>query len=199
MHNVELIENICNLVYTNKEKNIRLDKVNYDLNDPFKKYYRLELIINAILKYENKEFSIDELKGWANSYDWIISGGFNEELYEEMIENNPLVYYIIASISSTLKSLALINDDDVIYFKNAFTKLDEVLNNIDSWDFFYSSLDLELEEEVSVLIVNEDNKEFTRLNLSFMADLSDANELELSDLDDLECQYKENGFVDFLD
>lgn len=199
MHNVEFIENICNLVYTNKQKNIRLDKVNYDLNDPFKKYYRLELIINAILKYENKKFSIDELKGWANSYDWIISGGFNEELYEEMIENNPLVYYIIASISNTLKSLALINDDDVNYFKNAFTKFDEVLNNIDSWDFFYSPLDLELEEEVSVLIVNEDNKEFTRLNLSFMADLSDANELDLSDLEDLESQYIENGFIDFLD
>ncbi|MDE5910950.1 MAG: hypothetical protein K2H24_01310, partial [Clostridia bacterium] len=88
MYNKILFEKICNVECSFEELkqfNGKIDEQEYDLDNPFEKYYNVDRIVLAIEKYKRKDMEYRCLACWANAYNWIISGGCKLK-YEESLK-----------------------------------------------------------------------------------------------------------------
>ena len=65
-----------------EEININQTSIEYDLDYPFEKYYNVATIIGAINKYISKEWNHRTLANWCCIYNWILGGGFKEDVKE---------------------------------------------------------------------------------------------------------------------
>ena len=85
MFDKKLIEKVCNLTCTKTElADINVEKINYDTDNPFKKYYSFAVIKGAIEKYISKKWDDQTLAHWAYLYDWILEGGFEENVVDNL-------------------------------------------------------------------------------------------------------------------
>ena len=50
-----------------------LEKIEYDLDKPFNKYYNFKYIENIVEKCLNKKITVKYLAKWANIYNWILT------------------------------------------------------------------------------------------------------------------------------
>ncbi len=165
MFSKQLFERICNLEVTYEElesfnKNIREQE--FDLEQPFEKYYRVEQFINAIEKHLAGEITAEYLSAWANAYDWIIMGGFKlgECPYE-------LKYLIRWTISDNLDALAFYDENTAEFYQlnewgEWLRSFDEIYRNRDEWelDVAYAK---SRDKEDTVLLVNHKRKLFADL------------------------------------
>ncbi|MCH5180791.1 MAG: hypothetical protein J1F32_06230 [Erysipelotrichales bacterium] len=167
MFDKELIKKICDLTCKFEEINIPQDKLKYDNEYPFEKYYKLEIIVNAIKKYLNKDWDDKMLSSWACRYDWVICGGF----YEDLKENNKNIIeeFIRSQISWKLDGLSFFEDwfleEDAFDLNKTieeFENLDFVLNTIDNWKAYYAMVGplAKENEDQYVLLINELDKKY---------------------------------------
>ena len=145
-----------------------IDKKEFDLDNAFKKYYKVEKIVCAIEKYQSKKINAKFLAYWSNAYDWIINSGFKIENNDKSIS---LKEILIFEISDWLDSLSFFDDSDDWYnleeYKTAFRVLDSVLQDIDNCEAIFA-VDADEEDEdddyyahdVAVLIKNVNAKYF---------------------------------------
>jgi len=158
----ELINKICDLSCSFSEINIAQDKINYDIEHPFKKYYKLDTIIAAINKYKNKEITDRFLAHWACLYNWIICGGFNDELIEE--KGNSILELVKQLISDDLDALSFFykEDEDMIEdYILGFKNLDEIYKTVNNWKGYYAPSEYaDFNNDQYVLLVDDINKKF---------------------------------------
>lgn len=169
MYNKELIDKICNLTCTFDEINIPQDSIKYDTIEPFKKYYSIDIILKAIEKYENKEWSDHHFAHWCCLYDWIICGGFKDNIIED--KNNTIREFIKSTISWDLDGLSFFDeksyfDEDDEYgvdgWKIQFKNLDYILNKVGNLYVFYGPVyEYDLDNAAQyVVLVNDLDKTF---------------------------------------
>ena len=84
MYDRELIQKVCALTCSKEEVVRNQTTIKYDTVHPFKKYYNVSAITGAINKYISKEWDDQTLAHWACIYCWILSGGFDDNVKEDL-------------------------------------------------------------------------------------------------------------------
>lgn len=194
MYNKKLFEKICNVTCSFEELEtfvIKIDEKEFDLNNPFKKYYDLKIILYAIQRYEKKEIDDKYLAYWMNAYNWIIMGGFkiepkdNSFTFEEWLE---------WEICDWLDSLSFFDVSRECYnledYKNSLAVLDKIYRNANDWDRVFAHTDEYNEDDVVVLAYNKKSKEFVKIYGELEASCLDCLDVKFQkiELDELEKQ-----------
>ena len=136
MLDIELRTKIIDGTCTRKElKNFteHFNKCDFDLDNPFKKFYNLEKILNVIEKKKNNKISSSYYSMWNYAYKLIISFGDNFAYSE-------IEYFIVNEIKHLLSSISYdtkYNKKLLNHFAGKFIFLDSILNNSTKWKYFY--------------------------------------------------------------
>lgn len=164
MYDRELIEKVCNLTCKPEEINVDQTSFKYDVDHPFEKYYKVDIIIGAINKYILKEWNDITLANWCCIYDWILCGGFDANIKENF---NPFERFLVDVISWDLDGLSFFDEDvdelDEVYEWIKFYKnIDRVWQTRNGWKGVYATIG-EYDKENGqqyVVIVNDSLKEY---------------------------------------
>lgn len=158
MYNQKLFDKICSVSCSFgelKEFVTNIDKKEFDLHNPFEKYYSVQSIIFAIEKYQSKEIDAKFLAYWMNAFNWIIMGGFKDNIDDEGVT---LKEFLIWTITDWIDSLSFFDDTNDFYnledYKNVYKVLDSVLQDIDQCKAIFTEYDCS-EDAVVVLITND--------------------------------------------
>ena len=134
MFDKDLIEKICKLTCTKDDVCRNQSTINYDIDNPFCKYYDINIIIDAINKYISKDWDDQMLAGWFCIYNWILFGGFNNKVNEDF---NPLEKYLIEDLSWFLDGLAFFDKDN--YFEESEDEIYDITNKLKHWDHIWQT------------------------------------------------------------
>lgn len=167
MYDKDLIEKICNLTCSKEDVCRNQTSINYDNEYPFRKYYDVKIIIGAINKYISKEWDGQTLARWCCIYNWILCGGFSNNLKEDL---NPLETFLFDDLSWSLDGLSFFDEDtyfeeseDEIYnIIEGFNDWDHIWQTRDSWKGIYATIgkfDM-INGDQYVLLINENLKEY---------------------------------------
>ncbi len=139
MFNQDFFEKVCRVECTFAELEAEnLEEMEYDYENPFEKYYKLENILLAIQKYQKHSITAQHLAYWANTYNWIINGGFKTE---EKKTKSSLEQIILWEISDTLDALSFFDGKryyNLKWFSQAFSTLDLILHSLEKWQVHYT-------------------------------------------------------------
>lgn len=107
----KLFEKICEAKCSIKEledfvRNI--DEKDFDLDNPFEKYYDLDRIIAVIEKYQNGLINAKYLANWMNAYNWIMMGGFKIDDDDNHINLKELLIWLICDWLDSLSFLIVV-------------------------------------------------------------------------------------------
>jgi hypothetical protein len=174
MFDNELYEKICTISCTFDELNefnTRINEKEFDTDNAFEKYYRLETILKCIRLFKERKIDAYYLAYWANAYNWIIMSGFNDELEGEKFFIDEIIKY---EISDLLDSLSFYDDIKEIRFiddyEKGFTAYDKVYRTLEDWHIAYakSTSEVYLEDgycDYDILAINDKTKEFIYLRI----------------------------------
>ena len=199
MYNKCLFEKICNVScsFAELEKFVSdMSKEEFDLENPFEKYYNVEAIISAIEKYQSNQISTSFLAYWMNAYNWIIMGGFKIDNSDESIS---LKEFLIWTISDWLDSLSFFNWGEEYYnledYKNTYRVLDSFWKDIGQCEAVFAE-DGYNDDDVVVLITNNNSKSFARIygELDYNNEAIDFEKVEPSCLENRAKQLNDSGY-----
>jgi len=134
MYDKDLINKVCNLTCTKEDLYRNTTSINYDIGYPFKKYYDVNTIIGALNKYLSKEWDDRTLANWCCIYNWIICGGFHDDLKEDF---NPLELFLVNAISWDLDGLSFF--DETYYLENGVEEIYEWIEQYKGWDHIWQT------------------------------------------------------------
>ena len=167
MFDKNLFEKICKVTCTLDELkafNHKINKKEFDLENPFAKYYNLNSILHCI-NLRIKGFVTDKfLAYWANAFNWIIMGGFETKYNDDTEKSISLETLLIWEISDWLDSLSFFDGDTEFLnlddYKNTFTSLNSIYKNPDKWTIYYAFTNEEYDNvepvnSIVVLLINE--------------------------------------------
>ena len=162
MLNKELIEKACNLTCSKDDMVIDQSEMQFDIDHPFRKYYDVNIIVKAIQKYECGEWDDVTLAYWANFYNWVICGGFDDNVVEELDEFEILIKHIICW---DLDDLSFFEDDgDDMYpdLAEGFIDLDSILKTTEEWKYYYAYVGKfdRYNRNPYILLVNDKEKKY---------------------------------------
>ena len=201
MYDKKLFEKICNVTCSFEELEpfvIDINKKEFDLDNPFEKYYDLQTILLAIHRYEKGEVSDRYLAYWMNAYNWIIMGGFKIET-----ENNSITFkeWLEWEICDWLDSLSFFDETKEWFkldkYKKAFTVLSKVYCNIKGWNSVFSEEEGSYnEDDVVVLAYNDKTKEFVKIygQLDYYCLDVEFPKIECNELENQMKELKEKGY-----
>ena len=104
-------------------KNLDIEKIKYDLHNPFSKYYSLKIVNDAISKYKSNEMSLEELHVWFNAYNWILNGGFKDSansMEDEVID------LIRSELSWIIDGMSFVDEEDIDDYYESIKILDGI-------------------------------------------------------------------------
>ena len=84
MYDKDLIQRVCNLTCSKEDVVRSQTTIAYDKLQPFRKYYNVEAIKGAMEKFASDEWDDQTLAHWACIYCWILSGGFGDNVKEDL-------------------------------------------------------------------------------------------------------------------
>lgn len=202
MYNKELFKRICNVSCSFEELKafvIKISKKEFDLNNPFEKYYDLKKILFAIQRYEKKEIDDRYLACWMNAYIWIIMGGF-----KIVAKDNSITFreWLEEVISDWLDSLSFFDASDDWYnlddYKKALGVLDKIYRNSNDWDRVFTHADKfgDNEDDVVVLVSNSKTKEYVKIygELDYLNQEVKFSQTEPDEFEKEINRLKENGY-----
>ncbi len=191
MFDKELIKKICDVTCLEDEVRRNQTTIKYDTQYPFKKYFSLDSIVKAIGMYTSNKWNDITLASWFCIYNWIICGGFSDDLKEDL---TPLEELLKEVISWDLDGLSFFDvsmpegnidfRDDIQLFKDFL----HILNTINDWRCYYACVGLECKwnNENYIVLINDKTKEYMIISSSFL-------EIEYSD--DIFHHLKDKEFV----
>ena len=176
MFDEELIERICNLTCSDEDVFKDNTLIKYDVDYPFKKYYNANTIINAIKKYASHEWSDKKLAHWACIYFWILAGGNDQNLKEDL---NSFEEFYAQCIIESLDSLSFFESTDLEkseiqewleYNIEYYTDLNHIWETREKWQIYYYLTNefvcFDDEDDCKsayTILVNNETKEFAIL------------------------------------
>lgn len=163
MFDKELIQKVCDLTCSKKDIVRNQTTIKYDTNQPFKKYYNGSVIIGAIKKYTSNEWDDQTLKYWACIYCWILCGGFDDNIVEEL---NSLEDFFKEVITWDLDGLSFLSsDDDEQDMSNdikIFEAYDYIWQTRKEWKAVYSMIGSSAKEnnDQYVALINDTSRKY---------------------------------------
>lgn len=165
MYDKELIERVCNLTCTKEDIFRDQTTINYDHEYPFKKYYDVNIIVVAINKYLSKEWDDHTLAHWACIYNWIICGGFHDDLKEGL---DSFEEFMKDVISWDLDALSFFDEEYLEEDENLYDRIqlykdwDHILKTKNGWKVVYAMVSpcAEFNEDQYLVLINNEIKEF---------------------------------------
>lgn len=165
-----LIKRVCDLTCSKEDVVRNQTTIKYDPVEPFRKYYHVRAIVGALNKYLDGEWDDLTLSHWACVYNWILCGGFGDEVEENW---NRLERFLIDVISWDLDGLSFYDEDytdDVLAFVNNGVQFYKDWNHIwqtrNGWRGVYAPITkyAEFNGEQYVVLVNDALKEYMIMN-----------------------------------
>ncbi len=175
MFDKNMFEKICKLkcsIDELKSFNKSISRKEFDLDNPFEKYYALDTILNCIRLYQDKIVSAKFLEYWTNAYNWIIMGGFRGKASDETERTVTIDSILIWQISDWLDSLSFFDGDESFLtlddYKKAFRSLDSIYRNYSKWKVFYSFTGEKYDDgtpvqDICILLANDKKRIYTCL------------------------------------
>ena len=164
MYDKELIQKVCNLTCSKNEVVRNQTTIKYDTEHPFKKYYSFSTISGAIEKYISNEWDDKTLSHWACIYCWILSGGFGDNVIDDL---NSFETFFKDFITWDLDGLAFFSaevedQDDMRELIVQFEHYDHIWQTRNEWKIIYAMIGPYAKEngDQYVLFVNDTKKEF---------------------------------------
>lgn len=168
MYDKEIIEKVCNLIYSKDDVCRKVTTIKYDYLYPFKKYYDVNIIVGAINKYLSKEWDDETLASWCCDYLWILCGGFYDDLKEDL---NLFEDFLKEVISWSLDGLAFFREDNN-FLEDIINDLLSIIEQHKNWDYLWQTRDEwkavyapvgqndEINGDQYVVTINEKRKEY---------------------------------------
>lgn len=164
MYDKELIQKICNLTCSKSDVDRNQTTIKYDTEHPFKKYYDTNTIIGAIKKYTTKEWDDQTLAGWACIYCWILSGGFDDNLTENLNSFEDFFKHFITydldglSFFSAEEEHPQFMDEEIRLFES----FDHIWQTRNKWKAIYSMVGTYAKDNGAqyVALINDTTKEY---------------------------------------
>lgn len=200
MFNKELFSKIYNVKCTAEELKAFVcatNKQEYDIDNPFDKYFSADAVIRAIEKYQAGEVNDRYLANWACAYLWIINGGFKVD-YESF--HTTLKEFLIFVVTDWLDGLAFFDKEVEEYYnldelKTMYKTFEKFLRDIDKLQAVFAPYDEDNEDYVVVLLRNDVDKYFAHIfgELLFgeLEGIKYTVEFAQIGLDDLHCNAKQ--------
>ncbi|MBQ2738463.1 MAG: hypothetical protein IJF38_07210 [Clostridia bacterium] len=175
MYDKDLIERVCSLSCSRDDVARSQTAVKYDTEHPFKKYYSLNTVKGACDKYLRREWDDRFLANFACIYLWVLSGGFDDGVVEDL-----------SSIESFLKDLIVDDLDSLSFFYEDYTddeprenikeriklfeSYDYILATQSSWRAVYAMIGPFAEEngDQFVMLINDNAKEYMIIYSDFI-------------------------------
>ena len=167
MSDMTLIEKVCNLTCTKKEVSINPETVNFDLVNPFKKYYSIATLKGGLEKYLAGEWDAQHLSYWANLYDWILIGGSRLEIEDDLTS---LEEFLCDVITWNLDGLSFFQEGDKDFDIGAaldfYDTFDHIWQTRGEWRASYAMIGkyAEINGEQYVALINDARKEYIILS-----------------------------------
>lgn len=179
MFDKELIQKICDVTCTKDEVCRDQTTIKYDTQFPFKKYFNLDSIVKAIGMYTSHNWNDATLASWFCIYNWIICGGFSDDLKENL---TPLEEFLKEVISWDLDGLSFFDEsvseesEDLTDVIQSFKDFLHILNTINDWKCYYACVGEECKwnDENYIVLINDKTKEYMMVSSAFL-------EIEYSD------------------
>lgn len=164
MYDKELIQKVCDLTCSKDEVVRNQTTIKYDTEHPFKKYYSSSTIIGAIEKYISNEWDDQTLSHWACIYSWILSGGFKDDVIDDL---NSFETFFKDFITWNLDGLSFFSseceeademEELIVLFKN----FDHIWQTRSQWKVIYAMIGpyAKINNDQYALLVNDTTKEF---------------------------------------
>ena len=165
MYDKDLTNKVCNLTCTKEDVFRDQSIIKYDYENPFKKYFDIDIIVGAINKYLSKEWDAQTFASWACIYNWILCGGFHDDLKENL---NSFEAFMKEVISWDLDGLSffdedyLDDDESLEDWVQIYKDWNHILQTQEDWKAVYAMVGdcAEFNEDQYVVIINDNLKEY---------------------------------------
>lgn len=217
MYNKDLFDEIIKVEvpFSELKRFVRkLTMSQFDLDDPFHKYFGATIIKKALDKFLNNEIKRNYLALWCHAYCWILSGGFKTRYWESRVFKNLIEEWVFNMITDSLDSLSFIDcfpptEEEEIKEErdrldsSKFFFYERVLNTCEDWDFFYSKGNIYRQSDYhDVMFINHKTKEIitSYLDEAFDYPFTDSKkEIEFNILEAKEEELLEQGYINVCD
>ena len=166
----DFIKRICDLSCSKRDTHKKIKNIEFDTENPFKKYYSISTITGAISKYLSGDWDAKTLSGWAFIYYCILLGGHIDD--ENTIDDaNTLERFVINTIIWNFSELYTfdaeaegIEEDEAYKCMLEAIKHYESYDNIwqtrNNWTAIYSKSSDEEVDSIYIALVNHTSKEY---------------------------------------
>ena len=188
MHNREIYRKIKDVTCTNKDlisilKNI--DDVEFDIENPFDKYYDLRSVLIAIMKYKRGEVNVKFFTNWIKTYYHILVGGINAQLRPEITLKGSLKWAILDCLGKLMFYNEFYDSEDLKIYINAFLTFGRIYREIDECTAIFSECE-GVSYDVVGIIFNSKRRYFMKIFMRSEKYLFD--DLQLLDESEIERQ-----------
>ncbi|MBQ3041986.1 MAG: hypothetical protein IJD47_02195 [Clostridia bacterium] len=166
MYDRAFIERICNLTCSREEIICDSSKLLYDTEYPFKKYYNMQIVLDAINKYLTKQWDDRMLSHWFCAYLWTLCGGFSKSLQEAL---TPIEQFYKETVCWDFDGMSFFDDDSLTDDPNFLSKTIQLFKNLDyiwqtrsEWKLVYSDVGelTKTNEDFYVALINDSKKQY---------------------------------------
>lgn len=164
MYDKELIQKVCDLTCTKADVARESTTIKYDTEHPFRKYYSFATIKGAIEKYLSNAWDDRTLTGWACKYCWILSGGFEDNIIDDL---NSFERFFSDFLTWDLDGLSFFSaeyqeENEIEEVLARFAHYDHIWQTRTEWEVVYAMIGpcAEVNEDQYALLVNKTRKEY---------------------------------------
>lgn len=166
MYDKDLIQRVCNLTCSKEDVVRSQTTIAYDKLQPFRKYYNVEAIKGALEKFASDEWDDQTLAHWACIYCWILSGGFGDNVKEDL---DTFEGFFRDVVTWDLDGLSFFDadceEDPIKYICGIiliFENYDHIWQTREEWHAVYAMIgpNDEFNGAQWVLLINDRNKEY---------------------------------------
>ena len=176
MFDKEYIKRVCDLSLNEEDYSKSQILIKYDLDKPFKKYYNINIITSALNKYLLNEWSEEKLTHWACHYMWVLNGGFDGRVIEDLSSLENLYLQII---SNYLDELSFFSSDGwdnpkirILNLINSAKDFDYIWQRINHWKAYY--MQINSEDANLLILVNDIDNLWAYLFAEYFIDTDDS-------------------------
>ena len=176
MFDKEYIKRVCDLSLNEEDYSKSQILIKYDLDKPFKKYYNINIITSALNKYLLNEWSEEKLTHWACHYMWVLNGGFDGRVIEDLSSLENLYLQIISNYLDELSFFSSGNWANpkirILNLINSAKDFDHIWQRINHWKAYY--MQLNSEDENLLILVNDIDKLWAYLFAGYLIDTDNS-------------------------